>query len=616
MARFDLNTKSASVGTARVGQERTGQRSQAWNRVVSEANASLPNRSNALWFFFALIGGGAGVWWTKTDEAFHNPWIAALVAAGVVLALTLYYVFNKQNAPEEEGDNVYYLGLLFTLISLMLTLVDLFGLDAQGVPNAENISELLKNFGIALTSTVAGIAGRVMVQNLQRTGSTERSDFSEDTVLETLPPASASARDLERFNRYLLGRIARDLTQGANALARFHRIIRSHASDSEDYLRSHSESLRRESAAFKDTLEQNADTFAQELRSQAERTLDTLASSVGTTAQQIEAMLEQVRSANASYLAEVRETTRSFHDDIRSASRESLDALGQNFEAATKHSEDLPDRLQIAHNDYLEQVRETTKSFHDGLRSVSSQSLDALRENFVSAARKAESLPELLQAAHDSYVEGARAATRSFHDDIRSASGQTFETLRHNFDAAAKQSISLTQNASFAHQEIRKVFDYFGSGLEHAGAASSALGDRVQLATRSTEVFEQEIEKLRIAIEAAGAGAKTMASTFATISELDLRIRSARDMEQTEAAVRQIGETLGAITAEGAAAIELAATAAELFSTLTESVRTTESETRRATEALRALAGEAATQMKTLRQRPGSGTRKPWFWSR
>ena len=129
----------------------------------------MSRRTNALWFFVAFLGGGAGVWWTKS--AFANAWFAAMVAAGVVLALMIYYVLNEEDAPEEEGDNVYYLGLLFTLVSLMFSLVELFGADTDAVRSAENIRDLLKNFGIALTSTVVGIAGRIAVQNWQRTGS-------------------------------------------------------------------------------------------------------------------------------------------------------------------------------------------------------------------------------------------------------------------------------------------------------------------------------------------------------------------------------------------------------------------------------------------------------------
>ena len=526
----------------------------------SNTDTGRSNRANALWFFFALLGGGTGVWWTK--GAFPNPWIAAVAAAGVVLALTIYYVFNEENAPEEEGDNVYYLGLLFTLISLMLTLVNLFGLDAEVVPNAERISDLLKNFGIALTSTVAGISGRIVVQNWQRTGSMGRSEFFGDTEVRALPPADASSRDLDGFNRHLLGRIARDLTQGANALARFHRIVRSHASDSEDYLRNHSESLKRESAAFRDTLQRNAETFAEELKAQADNTLESVGSSLSAAAQQAEVLLGQLQSVHSSYLAEVRETTRSFHEDIQSANSQSLDALRHNFESAAEHAEAFPDRLQSAHSSYLEEVRETT---------------------------------------------------RSFHDDLRSASGQSLDVLRQNFEAAAKQSVTLAQNASVVHQEIREAFDHLGSGLEHAGNASSALSNSAQEAAKSTAVLELEAEKLRAAFEAVCAGAKSMAGMFEAVGELDARIRATHDTEQTTAAVQLIGETLRTITAERAAATELAAKAAELFDTLTQSVRTTEGETRRATEALRVLANETEAQVKTLRQPPSSGL---LFWKR
>ena len=504
MARFDLNPDPTSVETK--GSRRAPARR---GRASTGAIAGMPKRANALWFFVALLGGGTGVWWAKT--AVTNAWFAAMVAAGVVLALTIYYMLNDEDAPEEEGDNVYYLGLLFTLVSLMFSLVELFGADTDAARSAENIRDLLKNFGIALTSTVVGIAGRIAVQNWQRTGSAGRPEFAEDAVVPALPPAGATSRDFERFNRHLLGRIARDLTQGANALARFHRIVRSHASDSEDYLRNHSESLKQESAAFKDTLQRNAETFAQELKSQAENTLDT---------------------------------------------------VGGSLSAAAKQAEALLDRLQSAHDGYLTEVRETTSSFHD---------------------------------------------------EIRSASGQSLDILRRNFDAAAKQSLSLAQNVSTVHERVDEAFDRLGSGFEQASDASAAFGNSAHQAAKSTAVLELEIDKLRPALAAVHAGAGAMMGMLDAMGELDARIRAGRDTEQTAAAVRQIGEMLRTITAEGAAATERAAKAAELFDALTRSLRTTESETLRAAEALRVLANEAEARAQTLRQDQGSGFR---FWNR
>lgn len=510
----------------------------------------MTKKTNALWFFVALFGGGIAVWWTKTTIT--DAWFAAMVAAGVVLALMIYYLLNDEYAPEEEGDNVYYLGLLFTLISLMFTLLELFGPDADAVRNAEKIRVLLENFGIALTSTVVGIAGRVALQNWQRAA-------SEDTVI---PPPSANAQDLEGFNRQLLGRIARDLTQGANALARFHRIVRSHATDSENYLTSHSEMLTRESAEFKDTLQRNVDTFAEELKSLAESTLQAVGVSLGAVAEQAEALLERLQSAHDSYLAEVRETTRSFHNEIQSASGQSLDALRQNFDAAAQQAETLPERLRTAHDGYVAEILETTRSFHDEIQSVNSQNL---------------------------------------------------EVLQRNSDATAKQSRSLAENLSVVNERIDKAFDNFESGLRHASDASATLSNNANQAAKSTALMEAEVGKLRAALVPLHASTEVMTGMLDAIGELDARIRAGRETEQTAAVVQQIGETLRTITAEAAAATEHAARAAELIKTLTGSVQTTEEETRRAAEALRVLVSEAQAQAENLRQRQGSGFR---FWNR
>ena len=517
----------------------------------------MTERTNALWFFVALFGGGAAVWLTKT--VIPNAWFAAMVAASVVLALMIYYLLNDEDAPEEEGDNVYYLGLLFTLISLMFTLVELFGPDTDAVRDAEKIRILLENFGIALTSTVVGIAGRVALQNWQRAASSEPPGPDDDTVP---PPDSANAQDLEEFNRHLLGRIARDLTQGANALARFHRIVRTHATDSEDYLRSHSEMLKRESAEFKDTLQRNADTFAQELKIQAESTLQFVGGSLDAVAQQAETFLERLQSAHDSYLAEVRETTRSFHGEVQSASSQSLDALRQNLDAAVQQSETLPERLQTAHDGYAAEILETTRAFRDGIQSASSQNLDALQQNS---------------------------------------------------DAAAKQSLSLAENLSVVNERIDKALDNFESGLRHASDANATLSNNANQAAKSTALMEAEIGKLQATLGPLHASAEAITGMLDAIGELDARLRAGRETEQTAVVVQQIGETLRTITTEAAAATEHTARGAELIETLTRSMQTTESETQRAAESLRVLANEAETQAENLRKRQGSGFR---FWDR
>ena len=548
----------------------------------------MTSRPNAFWFFVALLGGGVAIWLIKS--VVDNAWLAAFVAAGVVLALMSYYLLNDEDAPDEEGDNLYYLGLLFTLISLMFTLVELFGADNDALRNAEKIRALLENFGIALSSTVVGIAGRVALQNWQRAGFPGTSEFDGDSrgrVPTSLPPPGASAQDLEGFNREVLGRIARDLTQGANALARFHRIVRSHASDSEDHLRNHSESLKRESAEFQVTLQRNAATFAQDLKSQAESTLKAVGGSLSAMAQQTETLLAGIQSANHGYLAELRETTRSFQEEFRSAS-------GQNSEA--------------------------------------------IREKFEAAAREAESLPERLQSTHDGYVSAVRETTRSFYDDIQFATKKNLDALQQSFDAAAAQSLALVQNMSRIDEQIGEAFDRLKSGLAIASDASAAFGDSASQAASSTAVLKSETERLGAAFgdgaeQAANstvvlrseaenlggvfvplrAGVEALTGVFNTMQEIDARIRTGRDTEQTAEAVRQISESLKTITDEGATATSHAVKAAESLDALLQRIKTTEGETRRAVHALGNLANGAEALAETLSKRESP---RLSFWKR
>ncbi len=469
----------------------------------------MTEKKNAFWFFIALLGGGLAIVVTKI--AFASAWTAAGVAGAVVLLLMRYYCLNDEDAPEEKGDNVYYLGLLFTLLSLMFTLVELFGDDADVRGNAERIRVLLENFGIALTSTVVGIFGRVLLLNWQWNRSSATPETGDDTRPAALPPSGASAEDLEGFNQHRLWRIAHDLTDGANALARFHRIVRSHASDTEEALRRHSEMLQRESVEFRNALQVNADAFAQELKRQAESSLQTVGRSLGEVGQQAEALLEQ------------------------------------------------------------------------------------------------------LQAAHESHSAEVGATARSFHDELQSASNQNLQTLQRNQETTSQQVAALVQQLSGANERIEKALQSLETGLVRAGDASAALGRNADLAAKSSEGLEAELEKLRGLLGPMSDRAPKVSGVLDAMDELEARIREGRNAEQTATAAQQIGEIFRAITEEAATARDRAASATELMDALKSAVQESEGEIRRTTGALHDLANEAEARADDLRQPRRSGF---GFWNR
>ena len=96
-----------------------------------------------------------------------HPILGGLLAAGLGIVLMWWFKSREQQDRREEewprlGDEVYYLGLLFTLTSLCVALVALFLLDHGDV--ARRTNEMIGSFGIALLTTMAGIVLRTVLQ--------------------------------------------------------------------------------------------------------------------------------------------------------------------------------------------------------------------------------------------------------------------------------------------------------------------------------------------------------------------------------------------------------------------------------------------------------------------
>lgn len=111
---------------------------------------------------------------------------ADIVAGGAVVLMIAYGVvafqFRKvQLRPDRLGDNFYYLGFIYTLASLSAALLQL--------RTGARIEDLLGSFGIALFTTIVGVAGRVLF--VQMRGDI---DEVEDEVRRDLLSASADLR--------------------------------------------------------------------------------------------------------------------------------------------------------------------------------------------------------------------------------------------------------------------------------------------------------------------------------------------------------------------------------------------------------------------------------------
>jgi methyl-accepting chemotaxis protein len=133
-------------------------------------------------FVFAAGAGFAGIIYFKLHFFGANYVAGGAVALMVLYGLLAYQLPKVRMRLDRLGDNFYYLGFLYTLASLSAALIQLQERSAA-------IDDLLGSFGIALFTTIVGVAGRVLF--VQMRGDL---DEVEDEVRRDLLNASADLR--------------------------------------------------------------------------------------------------------------------------------------------------------------------------------------------------------------------------------------------------------------------------------------------------------------------------------------------------------------------------------------------------------------------------------------
>lgn len=136
------------------------------------------DKNDKLVFLLAFFGGAAAIIAIRAlGSSIHRisvfDYFAIFVAIGVIALYATYILMttNRSSMSLDRGsDNVYYLGLLFTLVSLAYSLIKLAGIlndDGTGVRTSGLVVNLLPDFGLALFSTIAGILGRIILQQMR-----------------------------------------------------------------------------------------------------------------------------------------------------------------------------------------------------------------------------------------------------------------------------------------------------------------------------------------------------------------------------------------------------------------------------------------------------------------
>lgn len=127
---------------------------------MRHSERSAEETTSPLLFLVFVIAGGAYILSAKFGGFPPLAVTAVPVLVMVLYALAVALVPRLRLRPDQAGDNLYYMGFLFTLTSLGTAL---YQFDPDGP------SELiLQNFGIAIASTVAGVLLRSVFNQMRR----------------------------------------------------------------------------------------------------------------------------------------------------------------------------------------------------------------------------------------------------------------------------------------------------------------------------------------------------------------------------------------------------------------------------------------------------------------
>ncbi len=146
-------------------------------------------------FMIAALIGAAGIIILKLLDM--SQFFVTACPISIMLVYACYHYIKHQSQLSKVGDNLYYLGFLYTLVSLAMSLFEFSSSDEA----VETIAPIITNFGIAIFSTIFGIAFRVFFDLMQKDPEDTVSDFS-DTVRKLSKGVSDLDYELRKFSSF------------------------------------------------------------------------------------------------------------------------------------------------------------------------------------------------------------------------------------------------------------------------------------------------------------------------------------------------------------------------------------------------------------------------------
>ena len=413
---------------------------------------------------FAFLGGVISFvivrFLFSSEESTFAAGFAAFIALLIIALLGSHYYSRPATDLRLAGDNLYYLGLLFTLSSLIIALLQLFVFQPEGDDLRQRTHDLIGNFGIALISTIAGILGRILLQSLSDEKALDRQKGA--VQFEDTPPSVSDSVMVLR----------QTLREATDAFSHFTRVTQNQA----EQAKAHSELLIRD--------------FNKRMSTDAERGLSEV--------------MKAWRESTEAIAATSNSLVKHFDEELSGSTARAETAWRGLAEEATRTSEST--RLQLASDAkeisaILERLAATNKVLSSlvGALEAAESGTRSLGATAASVATTLDGRAAEIVNACNSLAEGARDLQREGLAGFKEAIVSFMKVARDQLEQeGAKWLVVATGITKSAEARLGKATD----DAEAVSALGKTISKEAETSLAVVEGIRDSLEKAVHATEA------------------------------------------------------------------------------------------------------------------
>ena len=396
---------------------------------------------------------------------------AAVLAVLVVVLLGIHH-WHRREDRGRAGDELYYLGLLLTLCSLIHTLVTLFLTEARH--SSERIEQLVGNFGIALVSTVAGILGRIVLQSKEPTPPTVPGPFRSDEE----PSGTNAVRQAQTEALALLPELRHQLREATDAFAHFTRVTLDHG----NHVKAHTEQLAQD---FNEHIEALAAKHLASTTTAWQEAAASMAAAANT-------MLGRIDEHTANTLTRVQAAW----ENLAAKSNATAETARQRLVEDVEQMSALLQHLTTASH-ALQSLVASTESAHGSVAKLGDETAQAASrtgEQTVAATRALEALAngaKRTQATTVQALEDTAAKTAALRESL-TGTARLWQSATENFAAATGAE---RQRQEAIAGDARQSLDELAAGIHDVRGDVAAFGETMKIAVGALTDFAATLDR-------------------------------------------------------------------------------------------------------------------------